>query len=180
LQYQFAASVTRKTAFKRLAGPRERKHRVNDRANAAGVDESRDLNELGAVRLHQHGNTANAVFRSDRFRSVAGDRDEDAARTQHAPGSIEGVASDRVDDRVHASEPIPKTSRGIIHHLVGTEFLQERDIPFRGGPDDVGSARVRELDREGADPARGAVDEDAIACGHARVVEQRLPRREAG
>jgi len=154
--------------------------RVNDRANAAGVDESRDLNELGAVRLHQHGNTANAVFRSDRFRSVAGDRDEDAARTQHAPGSIEGVASDRVDDRVHASEPILETSRGIIHHLVGTEFLQERDIPFRGGPDDVGSARVRELDREGADPARGAVDEDAIACGHARVVEQRLPRREAG
>src|SRR5207249_9258625 len=73
-----------------------------------------------------------------------------------------------------------ETSRGIIHHLAGTEFLQERDIPFRGGPDDVGSARVRELDREGADPARGAVDEDAIACGHARVVEQRLPRREAG
>jgi len=52
LQYQFAASVTQKAAFESLAGPRERKHRVDDRANAAGVDESRDLNELGAVRLH--------------------------------------------------------------------------------------------------------------------------------
>src|SRR5206468_8527098 len=116
----------------------------------------------------------------DRFRSVAGDRDEDAARTQHGPGSIEGVASDRVDDRVHASDPILETSRGIVHYLVGTEFLQELDIPFGGGPDDVGSARVRELDGEGADPARGAVDEDAVARGHARVIEQRLPRREAG
>ena len=163
MQYQFAASVTQKTAFKRLAGPRERKHRVDDRADAAGVDESRDLNKLGLARLHQHGNAANAEFRSDCFRSVAGDRDEDAARTQHAPRSIKGVASDRVDNRVHASDPILETSRGIFHHLVGTEFLQERNIPFGGGPDDVGSARVRELDREGADPARSAVDEDAIA-----------------
>src|SRR6266550_2722393 len=180
LQDQFAASVTQKTAFKRLAGPRERKHRVDDHANAAGVDESRDLNELGPVRLHQHGNTTNAVFRGDWFRNVAGDRDEDATRTQHGPGSIKGVASDGIDDRVDASDPILETSRGIVHYLVGTEFLQERDIPFGGGPDDVGSARVRELDSEGADPARGAVDEDAIARSHARVIEQRLPRREAG
>ena len=171
MQYQFATGVTQETAFKRLAGPRERKHRVDDRANAAGVDESGDLNELGLVRVHQHGNTANAVFRCDRLWSVAGDRDEDAARTQHAPGSIEGVASDRVDDHVHASDPILETSRGIIHYLVGTEFLQERDIPLGGGPDDVGSARVGELDSERADPARGAVDEDAIGCGDARVVE---------
>src|SRR5439155_641349 len=84
---------------------RERKHRVNDRANAAGVDESRDLNELGAVRLHQHGNTANAVFRSDRFRSVAAivtrtppGRNTPQDRSRVSPPTVSMTASTRRRD----------------------------------------------------------------------------------
>src|SRR2546423_11420542 len=81
LEHELAASVTQETPFVGVAGPRKGIHGVDNRANAAGVNQVGDLNELRSVRLHQHGYPAHAVFRSDRFGSVACDRDEDSTRT---------------------------------------------------------------------------------------------------
>src|SRR5882762_774348 len=52
-------------------------------------------------------------------------------------------------------------------------------MALRGGRDDLGSPPMGELDGEAAHAARGSVDQDPIAAREVRLIEERLPRRQA-
>src|SRR5438046_2288898 len=51
-------------------------------------------------------------------------------------------------------------------------------MPRRCGGDDMSAARSGHLHREATDPARGAVDQYALARLKIAMLEQRLPRRQ--
>src|SRR5690606_1138161 len=68
----------------------------------------------------------------------------------------------------------------VVDRLVDAEVVQQVVLRRRRRADHVRAPRLRDLDREVPDPARGGVHEDALPRLHVGDVDQALPRGEPG
>src|SRR5919204_561551 len=90
---------------------------------------------------------------------------EVTAWAEHFERPLDGVAADRVEHDVDVADRLGEVDRRVVDHLVGAEPLDELPLAPAGGRDHVRAERFRDLDRDVADAAASAVDQDAVALG---------------
>ncbi len=64
----------------------------------------------------------------------------------------------------------------IVNRFLGAERQDKSDIARIGRPDDMDTGSARELDGEGANAARGPMNDDRFAALELRFLEHGLPR----
>ncbi len=93
----------------------------------------------------------------------------------HLPGSLQGVATNSIEDEIDLMNPILEARSGIVDDLVGTQFVQEVAIACGGGCDDMCPCPMSQLDGKDANAPCGSVDQDALPRSEVRVVKEGLP-----
>src|SRR3954447_24796792 len=90
--------VSGQPPLERLTRPGQREDRVQHRPELAGVDQPRDLDELGPARLHDEEDPAGPGVRGRLWRRWGRDGDEGPASPEDAPGALQRVPADRIQD----------------------------------------------------------------------------------
>ncbi len=154
----------------------ERERLLHVRAQAALVDERRHvLAEVVAARAHE--DVVDLVVAVAGLRGRAGDRDQPAARRSEANACSRGVAAEQVERGVGARvrQQVAHARGEILGRVVerlGPELAQEVVVALGRGRDHARAARDRELDREVADAAGAAADEQRLAAAQAERLER--------
>ena len=88
--------VSGQPPLERLTRPSQRQDRVQHRPDLAGVDQPRDLDELGSARLHDEEDPAGPAVSGWLGRRLGRDGDERPAPPEDAPGAFQRVPADRI------------------------------------------------------------------------------------
>src|SRR5436190_15999059 len=140
----------------------ELRHEELDRlpAEARGEPDGRDMPQLAAA-------------------TVGADDHEPTLRLESPTEGVPRVASGDVGDQVVALALTREVLAGVVEHAVGAEGPRLLDVACAAHSCDVGAERLRDLDGERADTARGAVDQHALARLEIAVVSEALERSQA-
>ena len=90
------------------------------------------------------------------------------------------VAADRVEDQVSPAGRVLEALGVQRDVAVGAQLHDQRPGVAAPGPDHLGAGPAGQLDRHRPDRAARAVDDHRLPLGQLSVVEQGLPRRQAG
>ena len=90
------------------------------------------------------------------------------------------MVRDVVEDDVVPAAGLGEVVGRVVDDVVGADRPDELEVARAGDGRDLGTERFRDLDRERADPARGAVDEDRGPRPDVGVVAECLEGDEAG
>src|SRR5439155_1457404 len=104
--------------------------------------------------------------------------DQDASRLQHLPGPFARAATDGVKNDIHVTHGLFEPIVLIVNDLIRPKVEQEVVVLSRRGADHVRTAPAGSLNRKGANPSGGAVDQHTLAWRKSRVLEKGLPDRE--
>ena len=132
------------------------------------------LGEARAIGLDDEEDRPYVVGRAGRgFR----DADERTTRSDQGRRATEYLTSDHVEDHVHFVDAFESVTIQ-VHKGLGSKA--EDGLPVYGatGTDHPRSRLPRKLNRYRADTARGAVNQNGLACLEPAVGEQPLPCRE--
>src|SRR5882762_4143075 len=106
-----------------------------------------------------------------------GGSDEMAAFLQDEERPLLCIATDQVENHIDLlSQNLFKLRLSIIDHLAGSDGLEVRLIVAACRRNDNGSCMRCQLDRIGAHPAGGTVDQDRLPVFQVTVGEDSLPR----
>src|SRR5215510_15243176 len=103
--------------------------------------------------------------------AIRGDRDHPSARFEDAPGTLQSVTADRVEDDVHSRDVALKGHCSIVNHLFGSQPCDEVKVSRGRGSRHTRATKSGELDREDAYRACSAVDEYAFSRLKSRAIK---------
>ncbi len=144
--------------------------------DTADAVQHRDQHEhdVQAEALHVHRREVDGLLRDD--------RDHLAVQPGGREGPVQIVVADRVEHDVEALAagvlrcPVGWLTPAVIDDGVGPQRAGElRLVGTGGGGDHLGARRLGELHGDVADAAGAGKDEDVLASGEVRPVEQALP-----
>ena len=105
------------------------------------------------------------------------ERDEDAARFQHAPGALLRFTAYRVKHHIHIMHGGLEGGGGIINHFIHAQVAHKSTlrevVPITFAPRGLG-----ELHGDVSDPAGCPVDENGLPCRQLGRLDERLPGRQ--
>src|SRR5215471_14555037 len=180
-QHQLPSGMAGHSTFERLSGYCQRDRLCDHRANCASIDQRRDLAQLFAIGSDDEEHAALAVL-AVRHCFGCGERlrqtDQDSSRLQHLPGSFARTTTDGVKNDIRIAHGLFEPNVLIVNHLIRPKVEQEVAVLSRRGADHVRTLPAGNLNRKGANPSGGAVDQHTLTWRKSRVVEKGLPRRE--
>ena len=115
-----------------------------------------------------------------RFRAAAADQHVAAVGLEHAPVLGERAVADVVEDQVVAHVGARVVIPGVVDHVVRAEGADQLDVARAADGGHLGAHRIRDLHCEGADAARGAVDQHLVTRLEPARVAQSLQRGGGG
>ena len=117
----------------------------------------------------------------DRVGHVSRDADPEATGSQR-PQRAQPVllARHEVEHDIDVRDDLLEGPGRVVDRLVDSEIPQEAVLLLAGSPDDVGAARLRDLNGQVPDAAGRRVHQNAGALPHLGHVDQRLPCRQPG
>ncbi len=104
----------------------------------------------------------------------------DAARGQHAPHLPQRMVADVVEDEVVALLAAREVLLRVVDSVTGAERAHQLHVARARHARDLGALGARNLHRERADPARGAVHQYLLSRPQAALVAQALQGRDRG
>ena len=171
-----------------LAQSSERKSRADDRLHETALDQRGERVQLSGVLSCEDevigGVLAPRLDEVLRLRDVH-DADDASGVGECQRASCERVATDRVEDDIdplaarHLGNGIDVVRRREVDRCIRSERAHELVVAGFRGRDHSCANRVRELDRDRADTARAAMDEDRLSHGELSSRHQGLPDRSA-
>src|SRR5437868_14584826 len=90
------------------------------------------------------------------------------------------MVADQIVDHVVTLIGLGKILLDVIDHVIGADRLHKIDIARAANTGDLSSERFRDLDRESADPPRGAVNQNFLSSLNVSFVTKTLQRRDSG
>src|SRR5262245_40822528 len=180
-QHQLPSGMAGHSTFECLSGYCQWDRLCDHRANCANIDQRRDLAQLFAIGSDDEEHAALAVLAVHRCFGF-GDRlrqtDQDSSRLQHLPGSFARTTTDGVKNDIHIAHGLFEPNVLIVNDLIRPKVEQEVAVLSRRGADHVRTLPAGNLNRKGANPSGGAVDQHTLTWRKSRVVEKGLPSRE--
>src|SRR5215813_3409102 len=177
-QHQLPSGMAGHSTFERLSGYCQRDRLCDHRANCASIDQRRDLAQLFAIGSDDEEHAALAVLAvrccfgfGDRLRQT----DQDSSRLQHLPGSFARTTTDGVKNDIRIAHGLFEPNALIVNDLIRPKVEQEVAVLSRRGADHVRTLPAGNLNRKGANPSGGAVDQHTLARRKSRVLEKGLP-----
>ena len=188
-----ASSVARADVVERLGGLAQRKAAVEHRRDLAGFDQLREVEQAFMAHLHEEVAEGLAPeleqhLALDDPTATGHPRLVEAAAVRHQhPGRREGTAQvgQRVVRHVVEDEVVLLAALGevflrVVDDVVRADRADQLHVPRADDRGHLGAEGLGDLDREGADAARGAVDQDLLARVDLAVVAHGLEGDETG
>src|SRR5262249_51144851 len=116
----------------------------------------------------------------DAWAAVGADDHDPAVGLQRAPHGVPRVSASYVDDQVVPLVLACEVLAGVVEHAIGAERTRLLDVASAADGGHVRAEGLRDLDGEGSDAARGAVDEHALARLELAVIPDPLERGQSG
>src|SRR5215813_12175136 len=135
-----------------------------------------DLTQLGAI---GHENKVDRQAVGGPRLGRPGDGHQRSSGSNQACGPLPDVAADDIENQIDAADVFEDVVLE-VDELLRAEVERLLTVGRASGADEVGAGLARELRYHGTDCAGRAVREDALPRVKATVLEQSLPRGEAG
>jgi hypothetical protein len=95
----------------------KRQHRINDCLEIARLQQLANPSQLFSIRFDDEKRLFGSVFGSGL--AVRGNRDHPSTRLENAPGSLQGLTSDRIEYDIHIVDMFFKAHGMIVNNLLG-------------------------------------------------------------
>src|SRR5262249_27710327 len=109
-----------------------------------------------------------------------GNGDKNSSWFHNPVGSLQRVATNRIEDNISIMDHILKRRGGIVNDLVSTQFSEEVAITGRSRCDNLCASPASHLDGKDSNTPSGTVNQDGLSCNEACMHKKGLPGSQGG